>query len=154
MWEINSNSQILSFVYSLALGALFSTLYDIFRAGRIVFFKKNLFVFLEDIFYFFILSIITFLFLLGTTNGEVRAYILLGILLGFICFYRTVSSLTLKSFTLILRWIKSFLKAVSKSFYAFFDKFELLASLFFKNTIKIFKKGLKTTKGLLYTNRK
>ncbi len=154
MWEINSNSQILSFLYSLVLGVIFSIFYDVFRAGRIVFFKKNLFVFLEDIFYFFILSIITFLFLLGTTNGEVRAYILLGILLGFISFNQTVSPFTLKSFTLILRWIKSILKAVSKSFYAFFEKFERLATLFFKNTIKILKKGLKTTKGLLYTIRK
>ena len=84
MWEISNTSQAVSFLYSIILGILYALFYDIFRAVRIVKPQTAFSVFLQDLFYFFITAIVTFIYLLALTNGEIRAYVLVGILIGFL----------------------------------------------------------------------
>ncbi len=154
MWEIHNNLQLLGFLYSLVLGMIYSVFYDLFRTIRILKHHKNLTVFFEDIFYFLLLCVATFLFLLSITNGEIRAYILFGIALGFLIFNRLFSKLFVKVFFKVLKFFFSGIRAVSKGFYLIFEKIDRLFLKIFKNSLNFFKKGLKTTKGLLYTNRK
>ncbi len=83
MWEISSNLQIANFLRAVLLGGFFCLLYDLFSAARKAGANSTAAVFLQDIFYFVIIAPITFCFLLATTNGEVRAYIIFGVFLGF-----------------------------------------------------------------------
>lgn len=154
MWEISNNSQLAGFGLSIIFGMMYSALYDIFRAIR---FRKNphtIIVVIEDIIYFAIIAVITFLFLLSVTYGEVRFYVLLGIVLGFIIFRTTISRFYLKIVIYLLKGVYLLFDYFSKGFYYFFDKIDIIFDSFFKNTLKCFKKVLKKGKGLLYTNRK
>ena len=91
MWEINNSFQIFTFLASIIVGIIYCAFYDIFRALRYVKNFNNFIVFIQDIFYFFIISVTTFIYLLSTTNGQIRFYVLVGILLGFIIFLTTFS---------------------------------------------------------------
>lgn len=140
MWEINSLSQFISFLYALALGGIFCLFYDIFRSFRHIFKFGDIAVVFQDIIYFIIISFVTFIFLLSVTNGEIRGYILFGIALGFLICALTISKLFFKILTAFLG-----------VFSCFFRKVRLFAAKIFKNIENTFKKGLKKVKGLLYT---
>ncbi len=154
MWEISAVLQIQSFIYSIILGAIFSLIYDFFRTYRNIKTHSSITVFLEDIFYFFIISIITFIFLLSTTNGEIRFYILFGILFGFIIFHIFFSKYILRCLLYLFNKIKRFLILIKKLIYRFFNKIDYYSMIFLKFILKCFKKVLKTVTKLLYTNRK
>ncbi len=149
MWEINNASQIITFFYSLVLGIFFSIFYDVLRAFRIIKQHSKLLVFIEDILYFSFNSIITFIFLIATTNGEVRAYVIIGLILGFILFFITLSKYFLKIICWIFSIIKIFFMYINSKFYYFSESI----LNFFKNTLKCLKKVLKSIGELLYTNR-
>ena len=153
MWEINNTAQIFAFLYSLCLGCIFCLFYDFFRAFRFAVKLSDFSIFLSDIFYFLTISFVTFIFLLGVTNGELRGFVFFGVLLGFLICYFTVS-----------RFFIRFLKFIIKNSVKIFNKFNLVLNNFFskadnfitKNLIFIkntFKKGLKKVKGLLYTKK-
>lgn len=151
MWEIHNNLQILGFLYSFVLGIIYAVIYDLFRTARIIKPHKNLTVFFEDVIFFSVISVATFIFLLSITNGEIRAYILFGIIFGFILFNRSASKYFIKGVKAVFKLISKGISYISKYFYWLFGKIDILISIFFKNSSKFFKKGLKITNSLLYT---
>lgn len=154
MWEINNVSQIYSFFYSILLGMFFCCFYDFFRSIRFVKKTKVTIVILQDLLYFSCISIITFIFLLSVSNGEIRAYIIFGILIGFFLFYKTISIFFKKLLIFIFNGYYKFFCAFNRRFYLLFDKIYITFATFSKNCLKCFKKGLKIPKGLLYTIKK
>ncbi len=154
MWEISNSSQILNFVYSIALGMIFGILYDFLRAFRLIKNHSEIIVFTEDIIYFLLLSISTFVFLITATNGQIRAYILFGIIIGFLIYYFTLSRLIIKILFLLFKTLMIGFSVFLKGFYLIFNKIDTLFISFLKNTLKCFKKLLKMIVGLLYTYRK
>ena len=158
MWEINSNFQILSFFYSLVLGGIYSLIYDIFKSFRLSFKFSVFWILLSDIFYFSFISIITFCFLLATTGGEVRLFILLGCITGFFIIRATLSKIFVTLLTTLLRVISKIFNYISintirisdyisSCFSSFFKK----VSIFLKNIKNTLKKHLKKGNSLLYT---
>lgn len=147
MWEISNKLQIFGFLYSIALGMIFSAFYDVLRAFRAVKRSKAVLVFTQDIFYFIIISFISFIFFLAITNGEIRAYILFGMILGFTLFNLLLSRYLLKVLTAIFKALRLVFRRINKAFYWIFERID-------RGLIKIFKKGLKIAKGLLYTIKK
>ncbi len=155
MWEINSNLQILSFLYSILVGGTFCFIYDFFKAYRLKRKSSAVSVFFQDIIYSAIVSVIAFCFFLIFVNGEIRSYILLGFVLGFFIFKITVSKIILPiikfMFGALIR-IFSFLNSVFLSFEGFLSRFFIKFKFFLKNNGNRLKKLLKRQKGLLYTN--
>ena len=98
-----------------------------------------------------IISVITFLFLLSVTNGEIRAYIILGIIAGFVLNFLLLSRFNILILKCVLGLISKCLKLFSSGFYWVFSKIDTILSKFFKNSLICFKKGLKKGKYLLYT---
>ncbi len=154
MWEIHNNLQISGFLYSCVLGIIYSVVYDLFRTIRIIKPHSNFMVFFEDIIYFLLISITTFIFLLSITNGEIRSYILFGIALGFILFNKLVSRYFIKGAKVIFKLILKCFSVASIGFYWLFSKTDLFISKISENCSKNFKKVLKMGRVLLYTNRK
>ena len=154
MWEISNTSQVVGFLYSIILGVIFALIYDLFRAYRIVKPQSNLLVFLQDIVYFIFTTLLTFIYLLSITNGEVRAYILIGIFLGFLLFLFTISKYYIVAVTFILKVIFRVENVILIGFYIIIGKIDYFIIIFLKNNLKCFKKGLKKLGSLLYTNRK
>lgn len=151
MWEINNSLQILSFFRSLVLGILLCVFYDIIKSFRLTFNFSTIAIFLQDIIYSVIAAFATFLFLLSVTNGEMRGYVIVGILAGFILSRVTLSRILCKFLKIIYGGIKRLFGAVSKGFYLSFDLLTEKMLKIFKKTLKSVKKLLKTSKDLLYT---
>lgn len=95
MWEINLVSQIISFLYAVLVGIILSVFFDFFRALRKVKLYGKTAIFFQDIAFWIIATLITFLLLIARCNGEVRGYILIGELLGFFGYRITLSKFVL-----------------------------------------------------------
>jgi len=156
MWEISSDGQILSFLYAIVTGFLFCLIYDFFKAFRLTFNHKDLTVFFEDIFYFLIIGIISLIFFLVFTGGEIRIFILLGFVIGFYLWKITFSVFVVYALRQTLnffKWIFNLLKIKIFKFLGVFCGISFKFKNFIKNIQNRLKKGLKKGKSLLYTKQ-
>ena len=151
MWEINNSLQLLSFLRAVVLGVLLCVLYDFIKSARLTVNFSDIAIFLQDIIYSLVASFITFIFLLSVTNGEMRGYVILGILVGFILSRITLSRLLCKFIKLIFGGVKRIFGAVSKGFYTKFDLLTGKMNKICKKTLKTVKKLMKNLVCLLYT---
>ena len=100
--EISVSGQALAFLFALLFGAVLGVFYDLFRISRIALRQNAVAIFIEDLFFWIVASVATFLFLLFENSGEVRVYLLLGVVLGAILYYFTLGILVMKLARLIL----------------------------------------------------
>ncbi len=117
MWEINNTLQIIGLARSALFGLFFALFYDVFRALRKIYNYSAFSVFLQDISYFAVISPIVFLLTLSLTNGELRLYVFIGVILGFFLTRILISKifvfLLVKLFGLMKRIITLFSKGVN-----------------------------------------
>jgi spore cortex biosynthesis protein YabQ len=143
MWEIDIGEQLLFFGRSIILGIIYCFFYDFLRAIRRTVKISDISVAIQDIIFFIIISPVTFLYLLAATNGELRFYIFLGIFLGFIsCFY-TISRVWV---TVLSRCFSVIYKVINKIFsiiHTFFSKEIHILRKYFKKTVNFFKNNKK-----------
>ena len=141
--DFSNSHQLNMFLISILIGIGFSIIYDAFRFLRIFHKNGTILIFIEDIVYFSICSIITFCFFILYSKGVIRAYVYVGEIIGFIICRITVS----KVIFIIIKKIK---KVYDKIYYIL--KVKLLkikrcsgvylekVKEFIKNTIKLLKK--------------
>lgn len=108
-------SQLQTFEISLLFGAILGAFYDLFRIIRIFFKCRFWDVFIQDVIYFFISAVLTFLFILFINFGEIRFYILAAEIIGWILYYTTVGNLIHKLFCRFSIAIKKFFTPIFKS---------------------------------------
>lgn len=84
------------FLHALFLGVVLGCLYDVFRVTRIAFLMPAALVLAEDLLFFFLSSIVLFGFMLERSYGQIRWFILLGVILGWVLYYFTLGSLVMK----------------------------------------------------------
>ena len=123
-------------------GVLLALICDAFRS-----IKKNLrlntyIVFIFDLLFFFFASIVTFLMQFIYSNGQIRWYIILGELLGFLAERISVSPL----FSKLLDIIFNAILFVFKPVFSFVHKTTLGFALFLEH---IMKKAYKNVKNIL-----
>lgn len=99
-------SELYIFIYSCLFGAFLGIIYDLFRLFRVLFLCKFWFVFIQDIFYFLISGIGTFLFILYFNFGEIRFYILLGEAIGWMIYYLTLGYIFYRYSSKIAKFMK------------------------------------------------
>lgn len=144
----HSIEQLRIFTDALAVGILLGILYDLFKLTRMVLHLQIWIIFIEDILFFSAAFMLLFGFQLRHTDGMVRAYVLLGALLGWGVYRVTVGRLFLfaaeKLFALlrrmlspiaaaaakrkeiVWRWIKNFLKIENILQYRLKNRFLML----------------------------
>lgn len=96
------------FLASVALGAALGVCYDVFRILRIAFKHRTAVVLVEDVLFFTICAVVTFCFLLASGDGQLRAFILIGELIGAILYYCTIGVLVIgisKRVIAAIRWV-------------------------------------------------
>lgn len=98
-------SELQIFIYSCIFGSFLSLVYDLFRILRL-FMCKFWSVFIQDMIYFLISGVGTFLFILYFNFGEIRFYILVGEIIGWLIYYLTFGSLFYKHFSKIAKLMK------------------------------------------------
>ena len=104
--ELNVARQTIGFLLSILLGGSFGVLYDCFRVFRLFILKNPILVFIEDVLYFFICSVITFGFLIEYTDGSIRLYALAGIFFGAFIYYLTIGRIVFAAVKKIAAFIK------------------------------------------------
>lgn len=147
MWEINLAEQTLSFLLSLLLGVILCLKYDIFRAYRKIKKPTVIGVFIQDVLYFLICAVLTFLLMIITTSGQVRGYIFIGIVIGFAICRISLSVLFFKILVVLFG-------AVAKIFMAVKRKTTVLIKAIFRKIQGIAKKLLKFFKNVLFYRKK
>lgn len=122
MWEISNNLQFFSFWFSIIVGVIFCVGYDILRALRKVKHLTDLTVFFQDVLYFIFIGFMTFFVLMIFANGEIRGYIIFGIVLGFAACFLTFSKIMLKFLILCFGFIYEINLKVVNFFNRLIDK--------------------------------
>lgn len=108
--------QTIIFCNSLLLGAVFGVLYDGFRIFRLCLPSGRVFLTIQDILYFCICGVWSFLFLMQETLGEIRGFCLLGIILGAVLYHVTLGVLVMKCASPIIRFFKRILHWLGRIF--------------------------------------
>ena len=112
MWEITVKSQLLTFLFGVVIGAVLSLYFDSFRTLRRCFRHNKLAVFLEDILFFIVSAFVAFMFLMARCNGEVRAYVIFSLILGFMLYRITISRLLLPICVFAFRFAARIIKKI------------------------------------------
>ena len=137
-------NQTMTFLMSVVLGAALSAFYDVFRILRIAFRTPKWVVVIQDIIYFIICAVITFMFLLNNNYGMVRAFVIIGEILGWIIYYLTLGNLVIRLSKVIINFIKFALKLLFnifiQPFYKIYCFFRQKFTLFFVHFNKKLKK--------------
>lgn len=158
MWEIDIAGQVFTFLYSLVGGVAFCLLFDITRILREILMPSNSVIFFMDTAYFVLIAFLEFCFFLATCNGEIRGFVFVGNIIGFVACRFTLSSLFLTAFRFVYNIADRSLRLLKKIFLMpIYRVFRNLGFNIRKNTekySKFIKKRLKKPDRLVYTKEK
>ena len=104
------------FLQALFLGVALGCLYDLFRITRVAFLLPAALVLVEDLLFFFLSSIVLFGFMLERSYGQIRWFILLGVILGWVLYYFTLGSLVMKCSARIIGFTRRLLAFLWRPF--------------------------------------
>ena len=116
---ITMSQQTLIFLYSCVLGVGLSLYLDIFRVIRLVLGNPKLVTFVCDLLYFLSSTLIVYLFFVRYCSGQVRVYVLVGALLGFLFCHFSISVLFMHLAVWVVKWIRRFWGALARPFVKF-----------------------------------
>lgn len=136
------NQAFLFLVFSIT-GVILGILFDFFRAIRKTFKTSDFLTCIEDVIYWLIAGIIILYNIYFFNNGEIRIFMIIGIIMGALIYTLTLSSIFIKINSFILQKAKFIINFISKIF-----------KISIKITIKIVKKliNFKNKKGNLKSN--
>ncbi|MDR3552244.1 MAG: spore cortex biosynthesis protein YabQ [Clostridia bacterium] len=164
--EISVKAQTLVFLAACGFGMALGAVYDLFRIFRIAVPCGKAVVFIQDVLFWMICAVSSFLFLLYMNTGEIRLFIILGELIGATLYYFTLGVLVMKSAKAVvgfLRWIAALvfrliarpLGFIGRKTGAFVSADTKLVGNIIKKKAKVLKTHLKVRKRKVYnlTNR-
>lgn len=104
-------SQLTIFLFSGILGAALGIIYDIIRVFNAVL-KENLArIFVQDVLYFIVSAVVTFMYMLVMNGGEIRVYIVVGEAVGWLIYRATVGKLIYKIVLSVVEFIIKIVRA-------------------------------------------
>lgn len=113
------NSQVISFVITIATGIVLGILFDCYRVLRGTFRPRCLTTCLTDLLYWLVATVVVFLALVISNWGELRFYVFLGILSGVGLYYRLLSVYAIRLFAGAIRLIKRIVVVIGKIIFGF-----------------------------------
>lgn len=87
IYSLSLAAQTKSFLLSLGFGFIMGFFYDAFRILRICISKSKKVVIIFDLLYFIFLGFSSYLFFLVVNEGDIRAFLILGEVIGFSIYY-------------------------------------------------------------------
>lgn len=131
--EITVTGQLLTFLQAMGIGCGLWVVFDVFRIMRMMGKRLLILIYIQDILFFLLCGGVTYLFMLQTSDGQVRVFILLGEILGAFLYNFTISLLIRKVAQAIITWIGRYiLRPIGH---------------FFKNCVKFMKKKSRAPAG-------
>ncbi len=127
---INQTSLFLIFTID---GVLIGIIFDIFRILRKTIKTSDFVTYIEDFLFWIITSIILFYSIFTYNNGELRFFMFLAVILGFVLYLCTISSYLIKINVKIINVIKRiFLKLFEIIYKPLIKTFKILKKVIFK----------------------
>ena len=133
------NQAYLFLVFSLT-GVEIGILFDLFRILRRSIKTSNIITYIEDVLFWILTGILILYNIWFFNNGEIRLFMLLGIILGILIYMSTLSSIIIKIFSKILRTIIKILAIPFKTIKTLFQKIITIIKTLFTKFTKISKK--------------
>ncbi len=93
---LSMSQQSWLFILNVGLGFLIGFIYDLFRIIRKLFKHPNFLTNIEDVVYWVVVSFLVFCFMLNKNYGEIRAFSIIGTLIGKVLYFLTVSPYVIK----------------------------------------------------------
>lgn len=106
------NNQAYLFVMFILNGILIGVLFDVFRILRKSFKTSDFITYIEDITFWLSAGILTLYFIFYFNSGEIRLYILIGIVLGILIYILTVSKYIIKFSVTVIHFFKSIISKI------------------------------------------
>lgn len=110
------NSQVITFLITIATGIILGVLFDGYRVLRGTFRPKVLTTWFTDLLYWLLATVIVFLALVISNWGELRFYVFLGIISGVVFYYRLLSLYTIRLFSVVIKVIKKTIMLIKRIF--------------------------------------
>lgn len=124
--ETYLSQQAMAFLWAVVLGVVLGAVNDCFRVGRILWKKGAVIVFLEDLLFSFIAAVLTTACLTFTNYGQVRLFLLIGELLGFLLYFHTLGVFV----TAAARLVSRILAAIGRLIRLVFGRFSKILRKF------------------------
>lgn len=98
-------SQVITFVMTMITGILLGALFDGYRVLRGIFTPGAVTTWFTDLLYWLIATIVVFIALVLSNWGELRFYVLIGIVGGLGLYYKWLSLWVIRLFSKVIRFI-------------------------------------------------
>lgn len=102
---ITNSGQLNELFLAGGVGFLLGAFYDVFRVIRLMMKPSAKWVFVQDLLFFSISAMVTFLFALAVNGGELRLYLIVGLTVGFTAYLVTVGRLVVRFARQIIQWV-------------------------------------------------
>lgn len=109
---VTINEQAFLFLACVKTGIIMGMLYDLIRTFRKIIHHPNWAVQLEDLLYWITCGCFAFIMIYWRNYGEIRGFVFLGILIGTVLYFSTVSILFMKITTKMINWTKKVLNKI------------------------------------------
>ena len=137
-----NNQAILFLIFSLN-GIIIGLLFDFFRILRKSFKTSNIVTYIQDILFWIFTGITIILFMYNFSGGCIRLFMFIGMVLGLLIYFLTISKLVINVFVYILNMFKSILCYVIKKIQipiCFFWSIIKISCKFFYKKLHFFEK--------------
>lgn len=135
--NINVYQQLFNLLVFIITGIIIGVLFDIFRIIRRSFKTADFITYIEDILFWILTGLILLFMIFTFNNGEIRIYIFVGLILGFITYLLTVSRYFIKICIMILKFIKKILYFPIRVLFNFMKKYIIKPVLDILQKIKL-----------------
>lgn len=136
-------SQVQAFLLSLGVGMVIGVLYDLFRILRLSFTDHKVIVVIQDILFWSVSAVLSFLFVFVVNNGAFRSFLAIGEIAGFALYYFTLGALIFKISGWLVGGIKAVFRFLLRMLLFPFKKMYLVFSPKIKKVCKVTKKKAK-----------
>ena len=119
---VSGPQQVRIFLYAVGFGFFIGIVYDLFRTLRLMLSGGKKAFIVSDILFSLAAGFFTFLFALSRLDGNIRGYVLMGELLGFLVYSVTFGAFFSKLTDRIVLGIYRFFKMLAKPFLYIYRK--------------------------------
>ena len=111
------NNQALLFLIFSLNGVIIGLIFDFFRILRKSFKTTNLVTYIQDILFWIFTGISIIFFMYNFSDGSIRLFIFIGLILGFLLYILTISKYIIKIFVFIIHIFKTIIKKFLSAVY-------------------------------------
>lgn len=136
-------TQVQGFFLSMGIGVVIGVLYDLFRILRMSLTDHKAIVVIQDVLFWSVSAVLSFLFVFVVNNGEFRGFLAIGEIAGFVLYYFTLGAVIFKISGWLVNWIKKILRFFLRMILFPFKKMYLVFTPKLKKVCKTTKKKAK-----------